>query len=265
MTVYLDLEFILNSCYDLLLLMTVDVTLKRNTKFIRLILASLLGGLSILILFLPFNKYILFVFKIIVSILMILIAYSYKDIKYTFNNIFYLYMCSVILGGFLYFLNIEFSYKRNGLVFFYNGLSINYILLLIIGPIILYLYIKQNKNIKRIINYKYRIKIVLKDNKEINCIGYLDTANNLKDPITKKRIILIYKDLIEPNIRSPMYVPYHTLNKQGLLKCYSIHYIEINNRKYYDYLIGISNNKFKIDGVNCILNNKIMEDLCLEK
>ena len=265
MTIYIDLELLLNFCYDLLLLMTVDITLKRNTSFKRLIIASLIGALSIIILFLPFNKYILFILKIIISIIMVLAAYSYKDIKYTFNNIFYLYMCSVILGGFLYFLNIEFSYKRNGLIFFYNGLSINYILLLIIGPIILCLYIKQHNNIKKIINYKYKVKIVVDSNTIINCIGYLDTGNKLKDPITKKYIILINKKLIDQRIRSPMYVPYKTINKRSLLKCYKIKYIEISNRKYFNYLIGVVDESISIDGVDCLLNNNLLEEICLEK
>ena len=91
MKIYLDLVLILNFVYDLLLLMCVDVTLKRFTKFYRLIISALAGALSLIILFLPFNKYVLFLFKVLVSLFMIIIAFGYKNIKYFFTNIWNIY------------------------------------------------------------------------------------------------------------------------------------------------------------------------------
>lgn len=267
MKIYLDLELILNFSYDLLLLMTVDITLKRHTNFIRLIISAFLGALSIIILFLPFNNLLLFLFKIAVSIFMLLIAFGYKNIKYFSANLGYLYMCSVILGGFLYFLNMEFSYKREGLVFYFDGLSINYILLLIISPIILFLYVREHKKYKSSYSYTYGLKICFKNNKELDCIGFLDTGNKLRDPITKKYIILLPKKILTPfiNIRSPIYVPYRSLNKRGLVKCFSIKYLKINNQVFTNYMVGISDDNFNINGADCLLNYKLMEEICLEK
>lgn len=267
MKIYLDLEFLLNFCYDLLLLMTVDITLKRNTNFFRLILASLLGGLSLVILFLPFNNFLLFLFKILVSIIMIIVSFGYKNLKYFFSNISYLYMCSIILGGFLYFLDVEFSYKREGLIFYFDGLSINYILLIILSPIILLLYIFEHKKIKSTYNYSYKVKIVFKNGQELICNGFLDTGNKLKDPITKKYVILVSKKKLEPfiNIRSPIYVRFNALNKKGMLECFSINYLKINNQIFKNYLVGIMQDQIYLNGADCLLNNKLMEDLCLEK
>lgn len=267
MKIYLDLEFILNFCYDLLLLMTVDITLKRHAKLYLLIIAAVLGGLSLIILFLPFNKLLLFIFKIGISILMILISFGYKNMKYFMTNVGYLYMCSVILGGFLYFLDMEFSYKRKGLIFYFEGLSINYILLIILAPIILWLYILEHKKYKSTYNYSYRVKIVFKNGKELNCNGFLDTGNKLKDPITRKYIILLPKKLLVPyiNIRSPIYVSYKALNKKGMLECFSINYLKVNNQIFKNYLVGISHDNFNLNGADCLLNYKLMEDICLEK
>ena len=109
MKIYLDLVILINFCYDLLLLMSVSVILKRQAKLYRLIIASLLGTISIVMLFLPINKIVLFLLKILFSVGMIIISFGFKSIKSFINNMIYLYMCSVILGGFLYFLNIEFK------------------------------------------------------------------------------------------------------------------------------------------------------------
>ena len=114
-----------------------------------------------------------------------------------FDQLLYLYMISTILGGFLYLLNIEFSYKQDGLVFYFNGLSINFIILLIVSPIIIYIYIKQSKLLKNNYSCYYKIEIVFKNNKSILLNSFLDTGNKLIDPVTKKGIILINKNSIK--------------------------------------------------------------------
>ena len=94
---------------------------------------------------------------------MILTAFSYKNFKYTFDNFIYLYVISIFLGGFLYFLNTSFSYKNVGLIFFHNGLSINIIFIIIASPIILILYIKNNKKLKEEYSKKYKVSITYKE------------------------------------------------------------------------------------------------------
>jgi len=263
MTIYIDLVLFLNFAFDFLLLMAVNIVLKRNVKLIRILLGALIGSLSILFLFIKLNSFTLFLLKIVVSILMTLITFKYESIKYTFNNLLYLYMISTILGGFLYLLNIEFSYKQEGLVFYFKGLSINFVVLLISAPIIIYIYIRQAKALKNNYSCYYKIEIVFKNNQSITLNSFLDTGNKLKDPITKKGIILINKESIKGkyNIRSPMYVPFNSLNNHGLLKCFSPKYIIIKDKIYTNYLIGLSDNKINIDGVDCLLNYKLMEEL----
>ncbi len=262
MTVYLDLVFFLNFCYDFFLLLTVDITLKRQTKLKRLIFAAIVGAISLVILFLPFNALLLFFFKVVTSLLMVVIAYGYKDLKYTGNNLLYLYMCSIILGGFLYFLNLQFSTSHHGLVFMNDGLSINYLVLLIIGPLILGLYLYQSKKIKLLYNYIFDIKIVFKDNSYLCCRAFLDSGNRLRDTITGKYVILVEENIIKRKTNKYIYVPYHALNKHGLIPCLSINYLEINEKQYRNYLVGITPDKFNIEGINCLLNNKLMEELC---
>ena len=99
---YLDVIMIINFFFDFLLLLGVSLLLKRRTKLNRIILSSFFGGLSIIFLFLKINSIELFIFKILISIIMILIAFGYKNIKYTLINLLYLYIISIFLGGGLY-------------------------------------------------------------------------------------------------------------------------------------------------------------------
>ena len=249
MTIYIDLLLLVNFLFDLLLLLTVNIALKRYSKISRLILASLFGEVTLLSLILPISSYLLIILKFILGIFLCIIAFGCKNFKYTFYNVLYLYMTSIILSGFTYYLSVEFQ-------------NINYLLLLI-SPLILYVFIKSIKALKEIKNYYYKIKIVFENGKNLELTSFLDTGNKLIDPITNKPIILINKKLLKGsiNIRSPMYIPYNTINHHGLLECVKPSYIEIENKKLKNYLIGLSEESFKLNGIDCLLNYKILEDL----
>lgn len=249
MTIYLDLLFLLNFIYDLLLLLTVSVTLKRNTKFKRILLGSIFGAISTFIILIPLNKYLLLILKILSSVIMLVITYSFKNIKYFFNNLLYLYMTSVILAGFLYFLKLEFN-------------NLSYLISLSIAPLILYLYIREQKKLKEIVNYYKKVIVTFKNNKTLSLNGFIDSGNKLKDPITGKYIILVNKKTLKGiyNIRSPMYVPIKTINKSSLLPCISIKNIIIDNKIYHNYLLGISDTFNGFDNINCLLNYHLLED-----
>ena len=249
MTIYLDLLFLLNFIYDLLLLLTVSVTLKRNTKFKRILLGSSFGAISTFIILIPINKYLLLILKILTSVIMLIITYSFKNIKYFLNNLLYLYMTSVILAGFLYFLKLEFN-------------NLSYLISLSIAPLILYLYVREQKKLKEIVNYYKKVIVTFKNNKTLSLNGFIDSGNKLKDPITGKYIILVNKKTLKGiyNIRSPMYVPIKTINNKSLLPCISIKNIIIDNKTYNNYLLGISDTFNGFDNINCLLNYHLLED-----
>ncbi len=261
MKIYLDLVFLVNFGFDLLLLLTLKIVLKKNTTIKRILLGALLGGLSIFFLFLPLNTVTLFILKIIISLIMIRVSYPFTNIKTYLKDILYLYFISIILGGFLYYLNLEFSYKNTGLVFFHNGFSINYILLIILSPIILYLYIKQNKYLRKINATNYIVTFTYK-NKEYTYNAYLDTGNKLYDPYKKRPVILLYDS--EFNIgknEKIIYVPYKTLEHNGVIPCIIIKNIVIDNKiEVNNVLVGISKKEFKIDGISIILHPDIFDN-----
>ncbi len=255
MKIYVDLVFFLNFFFDLLLLFTVSIILKRNIKIRRLLLGAFVGAISIFTLFMKITTLTLFIIKIIISILMVLTTFKFKNIYYTLKNLLYLYTSSMILGGFLYFLNVQFSYKQEGLIFYHNGLSINFIFLIIFSPIIIYIYIRQAKELKN--NYANYYKVDLYINKKkYKLNGFVDTGNKLIDPYFHKPIIIVNKKIIDS--QNYLLVPVNTINKKSLLKCIKVDKIDIKGvgiKK--DLLVGISD--VSLEGVDCILNYKLME------
>ncbi|NLA43968.1 sigma-E processing peptidase SpoIIGA, partial [Candidatus Saccharibacteria bacterium] len=103
--IYIDLVILINFIIDLLLLISVDLLLKRKTKFKRIIIASLLGSISTLLLFYINNNFILLLFKLLISILMVVIAFKYETFNYFKDNIIWLYILGIILGGTIFLLN----------------------------------------------------------------------------------------------------------------------------------------------------------------
>ena len=174
--VYVDLVLILNIAIDFLLLLGSSIILKRNVKFYRIILGGITGGISTIFLFLNLNNLELFLFKLIVSSIMVLITFSFKNIKYFFNNLLYLYLLSIILGGGIYLLDVQFNYQNNGFLFIDSGFSLNVVVLVIVGPFIIYSYIKSMKKFKQNYSNFYKVEMIYK-NKKYMINAVLDTSN----------------------------------------------------------------------------------------
>ena len=262
MKIYIDLVLLLNFGFDLILLFSVAIILRRQTTLKRLLLASLTGSITIFFMFIRISSFLLFIIKIIISLVMVYITFGYKNTKYTLKNLFYLYTSSIILGGFLYFLNLQFSYKNKGLVFYFDGLSVNVIVLIILSPLIIYVYTKQAIDLKNNYSNYYNIDIYLKNGKVIPTTAFLDTGNILEDPYKKRPIILLNKELIKIDYKKDkiLLVPYDSLNNHGLLKCIIPDKIFIQGVGFRKkFLVGISNEKIKMDGIDCILNSKLLE------
>lgn len=223
-------------------------------------MGSLIGGISILSLFINFNNIELLIFKIIISILMIIISFGYKNAKYFFNNLIYLYLLGIILGGFLYFINDSLSYKNYGLIFVHNKFSINILLIILLSPIILIIYVQRSRKLKEEYSKYYEVKITFLNNKKITLTGYLDTGNNLYDPYKKRPILVIDKDILKNYKPKFILVPCYTVNKKSVMKCFKIKQLVINGKVISkDVLIGISDNKFNMENANILLHKKIIK------
>lgn len=261
MKVYLDLVFMTNFIFDFIILITTSLILKRNVKIYKIILGSLIGSLSLVILFIRMNQIQLFIYKILISIVMILFTFNYKNIRYTVTNIYYLYLVSMILGGFLTLINNQLSDYNAGIIFVNKGVNTGILLSIILSIVLIISYINQTKYLKTNYNKYYKVNVYF-SNCKITINGFLDTGNKLIDPYKKRPIILISEKILD-NVNSNKFllVPYHTVSGDGMLRCIKADKIYIENIGYKKkFLIGLTNN-IKIDNVDCILNERLMEGL----
>lgn len=246
LTIYIDLVILINFIFDFVLILITDLLLKRNITIKKVLYGSLIGELSLIVLFLNLNKLSMFLLKLILSILMIVVTFGFKSFKYTITNLIYLFLNGIILGGFIYYMSYLFLDNI--------GLSIKYVGILILSLLFMIIYYSFYKNIKTNYNNKYEVIIKYSHNKFIG-VGYLDSANKLTSPYSGKPIILVEKRYINLNKLKLLPVIYNTLNHTGVINCFKPDEVIVNGKKY-NVLIGLSDTSFNLE-CEVLLNNRM--------
>ena len=241
MKMYIETIFIVNFLLDYMILYGTKKILKRSTKWTRLFLGSCVGSLTTLILFIPITNIELGIIKGILSILMNWITFGKKDLK---NSILYFYSISIILGGSIYLLDIQ------------NKKS--YLILFLISFLTIKTIIKEMTKYKEKYPNKYFVRIYYQ-NKHYDLEGFIDTGNQLISPYKKEKIILVNLNLSSNNL---LYVPYKALNTRGIIPCIRPDRVEVNQIECKNCLIGLVKDKFDLKEIDCILPNKLKEELC---
>ena len=239
--IYIDELILFNFIIDYLILDSLSLILKINTKRIKIILSSLVGELSLISIFFSINNYILYFFKIVLCFIMILIAFGYYDIKTLIKNTIYYYFVNFFIGGFLLYFKESSLIKYRYFIFFV--------------PIILKMYKYFEINLKTIFSLKHKVTIYLNNGKILYLNGYMDTGNTLIEPYGNKKVIIINKKIKEKYFL----VPYKTVDNSSLIKCFNpkkVYIDGIGERE--DICVGVVNKRFV--GFNCLLNYKLMEE-----
>ena len=250
--VYVDLLVIQDLIYNYVILLGTSLLLTRITNIKKIFLSSVIGTIPLIFIFLKINNQLNFFISFIFSIIMSLITFSYKDIIYTIKNIFYMYSVSIFLAGGINLINVNLLPNIENYI-------LNVTILIIFAPIITYIYIKSINDYKNNYSNYYKVDIYLEDNEKITLSAFLDTGNKLMDPYKHRPIILINKKLIETKNKKILLVPYNTVNTNDLLQCIIPKKIYIHNIGYKtNFIIGLMD-EITIDGVDCILNQKLLE------
>ena len=100
MTVYLDVILIENLCMNYIILFATGYVMKIKMKHIRLLLSALLGGIYAIMGYMQILEiYSNTIMKMILSIVMVYIAYQAKNVKILGKQIIIFYLTSFVFGG----------------------------------------------------------------------------------------------------------------------------------------------------------------------
>lgn len=199
MTIYIDIILMENLIMNFIILYATGLVLKRKIKNIRLILASLLGAVYSLLAYIStFEIYTNMILKIILSILIVYIAFNAQNTKQIGKDLLLFYLISFVFGGaafaLIYIIKPQDILMKNGLFLGTYPLKT-----VILGAIIAFvIVITAFKIVKSKFSAKdmyCKIKIKLNE-KQIETNAMIDTGNLLKEPITNTPVIVVEHTLL---------------------------------------------------------------------
>ncbi len=210
MSIYLDIIFLENILMNYIILFATLVIVKSKAKHLqlRLIISSVIGSIYAIIVYLNiFKIYSNIIAKIILSIVMVYVAFGATNIKKLLKDLLVFYLVSFIFGGctisLIYFLKPENVKMKNGV--FVGTYPIKVALIAgVIAFVITQVAFKINKNKLGDVTL-LNVELFLGE-KSIMVKAFLDSGNLLKDPISNYPVIVVEQKELEKLI------PKETLN-----------------------------------------------------
>ena len=268
MTVYLDIVLIENILMNYIILFATGFIQKNEMSQIRLIISSIFGGIYAIVSYLNIIPiYSNFFMKILLSIIMVYIAFNPQNYKKMLKTILLFYLTSFVMGGcalaLLYIINPQNINFENGVLIGTYPLKVT-IIAGIIGFIVIQIAFRINKRQVKKKDMYCKLDVVI--NKKIAKIkAYVDTGNMLKEPITNIPVIIVEKEKIKnlinidldkiiggdsQNINKIKFriIPFNSIGKQnGMLIGIKPDFVKVmfeDNEKYIeDVIIGIYDKK----------------------
>lgn len=199
MTIYIDVVLVENLIMNYIILFATGLIVKAKIRQIRFVVASLLGAVYSIIAYTEILEiYSSFILKIILSILIVYIAFNPQNAKKMWKYILIFYLTSFVFGGaafaLIYIIKPQEILMKNGL--FLGTYPLKTVALsTIIGFIIITtaFSIVKSKISKKDIFCDIEIKL---NEKIIKTTAMLDTGNLLKEPITNTPVVVVEHTLL---------------------------------------------------------------------
>lgn len=197
MTVYVDIVLLENILLNYIILLATAIISKTKISIFKILVASSIGGvysiLNYIVELSPFSNVII---KIIMSVLIVIIAFDSNKIKSIIRQLIFFYLVSFTFGGvtfmLLFFVNPEnLVIKENQLVGTYPlkivmlGGLIGFIVITIVAKVIKDRMTKKAMLCDLEIFYNGKMKKLK---------TMIDTGNLLKEPITQADVIIVEKN-----------------------------------------------------------------------
>ena len=194
MTIYIDVVILENLIMNYIIIYATAIILKLKIRWISIFISSLIGATYAIISYLSnLEIYSSLVLKIILSIVMIYIAFRPQNAKKMWKQLVFFYLTSFVFGGvafaLIYVIRPQDIIMKDGL--FMGTYPLKTVFL---GGILGFIFIIVSfKMIKTKISKKdmYCQIIIYLNSKQIEVRSMIDTGNFLKEPITGVPVIVV--------------------------------------------------------------------------
>ena len=238
--IYIDILVTVNFFIDYFLLLCTKKFLGINKKYYRIIIGSVIGGITSLSALLPTLPLGLnFFIDLLIAMLIIIITFGKCEIKTYIKRVLVYFTVSFIFCGIMIFVYLNFKPANMGI---YNDVvyfDISPIILIILTLLCYYIMLIIKKFTGNILH-----------NYMMFC-AKIDTGCNVKEPFSGNSVIIAEKNLLE-NFEFPKnkcrIIPFETLSGEGSIKGFAADTVIIDGKTIiYPIYLGICENVFKGD------------------
>lgn len=225
MTVYIDEFFIINLIMDFLILITSSKLIKKKTSILRITVAAIAGAVYaciVLVLDIQNGMLQIMITYIVISVFMVLIVYGYESVSVLVEDVLIIFTVTFLLSGIVNTL-------------YYQRIIRGNISLIIIGIIsaVLIVVIYKIMEMRRKQNTNFVTVKVVKGEESITVRALVDTGNSLIEPMTKKPVAVISKNMterFEKRDDGVFMIPYKSVGTEhGMLRGFMADYMVITN------------------------------------
>ncbi|BCZ48216.1 sigma-E processing peptidase SpoIIGA [Clostridium gelidum] len=237
MEVYADVVILENCIVNFFLLTLTMKCIKHKCKMVALIYSSLIGGIYTIVLLIPKLKILSYLpCELAIACIMIRIVYGKTSVFNMIKVLGIFLMVTFTLSGICFLFSLKQNVYLLGHTFRIEKYSVKYIML---GIMIIYLiysrFIEYIKDKLFTNNFSFNIEFEAQ-NRQYSFKSFLDTGNELREPITNLPCILIEENLI------------NDINFEGK----NVYYILYSSIGYGGTLKGIRVNNIKVKKKNCL-------------
>lgn len=242
MTIYLDIVFLENTLMNYIILYATGFIQKRKMKNFKLIISSILGAGYAVISYLKIIPiYSTLFMKILLSIIMIYVAFNNQNIKQICKNLLLFYLTSFVIGGcalaLLYLVSPQNVSFENGVLVGTYPMKMT-LIAGAVGFLIIQYSFSMNKRQMKLKDLLCDLEIMVNKQK-VKMKGYIDSGNTLKDPISQKPVIIVENAVMEKIIDTKnliggdenlkiRLIPFKSIGKQnGMLVGIKPNYVQI--------------------------------------
>ena len=225
MVIYIDVLIFTNVIIDYIMLYLTALITKKTYNTFRIVLASIFGGISSLMIFFETELFIVnLLVKVIISVLIICITFGIRNIRLCITECFVFLLVSFCFCGLIFFMQSMSNdiFISKNLISYFNISPVTLVALtaifyLIIRLILKFIVRKASVNTAELI-------IELFDTK-LSVVSLVDSGHTLTDPLTDSQIIILDANLYSKIIgtgydlsnRKRM-IPVKTISNSSLLE-----------------------------------------------
>lgn len=283
--IYADILVVVNSYVTYFLLRLTGIICSSEVKPLRLVLASIFGGVYSLILLLPnITDFAIVLTRIFASIILILIGYKISNKRQFIRLITSFFAINFAFAGFMFALWYCYnptSFLFNSGIVYFNIDTVSLLFLTIVCYLI-FIIIHRLLQSKSPHNLLYEMTIFT-DEKSFKCKAFLDTGNSVSEPFSQLPVIIVNSEVFlyedTSNLQSfdcthflnqtLRFIPCKGIGQMNMLPAFKPDKIHIKgiNLDFETSLayIAITNNKIKNGEFEALLNSRVFENKTNEK